>query len=106
MSTLIDALQGADMLEIDGLHAWQFELDDALLQQADADATQPLLWIECMDGRTARRWQFSLAAVRAATHDAPSDSWTLADANGPHVLKCFAAFRGDNLDDEDDDEAP
>ena len=104
MSALIDALQGADMLEIDGLHAWQFELDESLLQQPDTDATRPLLWIECMDGRTARRWQFSLAAVRTATLDAPSDSWTLADANGPHVLKCFAAFCGDNLD--DDDEAP
>ncbi|QMV64400.1 DUF5629 family protein [Pseudomonas berkeleyensis] len=106
MTTLIEALQGADMLEIDGLHAWQFELDDDLLQQPDADATQPLLWIECIDGRTTRRWQFSLSAVRAARHDASSDAWTLDDAHGTHQLKCFAAFRGDNLDDEDDDEAP
>ncbi|VXC81556.1 conserved hypothetical protein [Pseudomonas sp. 8Z] len=105
MSNLIDALQNADMLEIDGLHAWQFELDDELSQKTDADAEQPVLWIECIDGRTTRRWQFSLSAVRAATHDAQNDIWTLTDTNGSHPLKCFAAFRGDNLD-EDGDEAP
>lgn len=106
MATLIEALLGADMLEIDGLHAWQFELDDALLETPDADAEQPLLWIECIDGRTTRRWQFSLASVRAATHDAQGDVWTLTDTNGAHPLKCFAAFCGDNLDDEDGNETP
>lgn len=100
MSPLIEALRGADMLEIDGLHAWRFELDDDLLARTDADPRQPLLWVECIDGRTRRDWRFTLAAVRAARHVAADDSWQLDDAAGPHSLKCFAAFRGDNLDDE------
>lgn len=101
MATLIEALQSADMLEIDGLHAWQFELDDSLLGNAQAEAGQPVLWIECMDGRTRRTWQFSLAAVQAARHEVSSDSWQLEDEHGSHQLKCFAAFCGDNLDDQD-----
>lgn len=102
MSTLIEALSNADMLEIDGLHAWQFELDSELLGNPQADTQQPVLWIECIDGRTPRRWQFSLAAVQAASHDAQSDAWLLADTAGAHQLRCFAAFCGDNLDEEDD----
>lgn len=102
MATLIEALENADMLEIDGLHAWQFELDEALLGNPQADAGQPVLWIECMDGRTRRTWQFSLAALQAARHDPTSDSWQLEGGNGSHRLQCFAAFCGDNLDDEAD----
>lgn len=101
-ANLIAALQGADMLEIDGLHAWQFELDENLLTQADADPSQRLLQIECIDGRERRTWQFSLSAVQAASHLAEDDSWQLDSGNASHRLKCFAAFSGDNLDDEDD----
>ncbi|SDH26005.1 hypothetical protein SAMN05216603_10798 [Pseudomonas benzenivorans] len=105
-SSLIEALEAADMLEIDDLYAWQFSLDNELLARvsagtASADSQeQPLLSIECIDGRSHRRWQFSLAAVRAARFDTASDSWSLSDADGPHRIKCFAAFCGDNADDD------
>jgi hypothetical protein len=54
---LIDELENADMLIIDGLHAWQFALDEAVLDQADAaaEANQPfaseatLLTIDLVD---------------------------------------------------------
>ena len=100
MSTLIEALQTADMLEIDGLHAWQFEL-----QAAPADAAEPALWIECMDGRTRRQWHFSLEQVNLATYEPQTDIWKIDSATAQHVLKCFAAFCGDNLDD-DSEQAP
>lgn len=35
-TSLIEALQDADMLEIDGLYAWQFDLDTELLAQISA----------------------------------------------------------------------
>ncbi|MDM8348046.1 DUF5629 family protein [Pseudomonas sp. sp1636] len=103
-SSLIEALEAADMLEIDNLYAWQFNLDKELLAQvsagsADADSQdRPLLSIDCIDGSARRRWQFSLAAVSAARFDAESDSWRLADASTEHRIKCFAAISGDNLD--------
>lgn len=100
---LIEALQGADMLEIDGLHAWQFDLDEKLLAQPTADATQTLLRVECIDGRERRQWQFSLVAVQAARHSTADDCWELDSAEATHRLKCFAAFSGDNLDDDNDD---
>lgn len=105
-SSLIEALEAADMLEIDDLHAWQFDLDTELLARVSAGSAsadsqqQPLLTIDCIDGRTPRHWRFSLAAVSAARYDAASDSWSLDDAEGPHRIKCFAAFRGDNSDDD------
>ena len=54
-TSLLHELEQADMLLIDGLHAWQFELDE-----------QGQLSVECMDGRTRRLWRFSAAAVAAA----------------------------------------
>lgn len=107
-NSLIEALAAADMLEIDDLHAGDFSLDNELLARlsagsADADSQQQaLLSIDCMDGRTRRQWRFSLAAVLAARFDAASDSWSLSDAAGPHRIKCFAAFCGDNADTDDD----
>ena len=35
---LLDQLESADMLEIDGLHASDFSLDEQLLDEADAAA--------------------------------------------------------------------
>ena len=51
---LTTILATSDMLEIDGLHAFDFSLDD-----------QKLLII-CMDGRAEKRWSFSLEQVKAA----------------------------------------
>jgi len=92
---LLAALQQADMLEVDDLHAWHFELDQA---QLDAPAERPFLHIECMDGRTLRKWQFSLAEVQAAQYQAVDDCWALHSGGQPHRLRCFAAISGDNAD--------
>lgn len=110
-TSLIEALQDADMLEIDGLHAWQFDLDTELLAQVSAGtggtdiAAKPLLQVHCIDGRDRRLWQFSLAAVQGARHVEEDDSWHIEGSDASHSLKCFAAFRGDNEhDDEDHDD--
>ena len=71
---LIDELDTADMLIIDDLHAWQFALNEALLDDADAaaEANQPfasediLLTIDLVDGRTRRQWQFSYNQIMEA----------------------------------------
>ncbi|WP_286786245.1 MULTISPECIES: DUF5629 family protein [Pseudomonas] len=101
--TLLTALETADMLLIDDLHAWQFALDEAALAQGVFGDADSLLSIECMDGRTRRVWRFSSVQVRAATFDAPSDSWRIADADGEHRLVCLAAFGGDDSDADEDD---
>ena len=52
-TSLIEALQDADMLEIDSLYAWQFDLDTELLAQISAgsagsdSAAKPLLQVHC-----------------------------------------------------------
>ncbi|EJO95521.1 hypothetical protein A471_01287 [Ectopseudomonas mendocina DLHK] len=106
-TSLIEALQDADMLEIDGLHAWQFDLDTELLAQVSAgtdsadSAAKPLLQVHCIDGRERRLWKFSLAAVKSARHLEEDDSWLIEGNEVSHSLKCFAAYRGDNDDDDD-----
>ena len=65
--TLLNRLANSDMLEIDGLHAWQFELDAGALR------------VECVDGRTQRRWQFSAEQVLAARFDGDKGAWTIHD---------------------------
>ncbi|WP_353934533.1 DUF5629 family protein, partial [Acinetobacter baumannii] len=50
------------------MHAWRFELNENLLDQADlaAEADQPfasedwVLAVESLDGRTRREWRFFL----------------------------------------------
>lgn len=82
---LLDELETADMLEIDGLHAWRFELNENLLDQADlaAEADQPfasedwVLAVESLDGRTRREWRFSYNAVMEAEPQADGESWRL-----------------------------
>lgn len=89
--TLLTVLENCDMLEIDGLHAFDFSLDE-----------EDQLHIECMDGRAAKRWVFSLAQVQAAVFDADLQSWTLHGDTGEHRLVCMSAFSGSN-DEEGDD---
>lgn len=99
---LLDQLEAADMLEIDGLHAWQFELNDSLLDEADAaaDAGQPfaseeiVLTIECIDGRERRSWRFSYNQVMEAEYLEADDAWSI----NIHRLKCLGAI---SVDDED-----
>ena len=98
---LLDELEAADMLIIDGLHAWQFSLDEALLDQADAaaEAGQPfasediLLTIDSVDGRTRRQWQFSYNQIMEAQRQADGESWLL---EGPHQLQCLSAIAAED----------
>ncbi|MGE6793285.1 hypothetical protein SAMN05216206_3006 [Pseudomonas guineae] len=103
---LINALSNADMLEIDDLHAWQFQLDDEQLAQhlagTQPSSEAPLLNIECMDGRALRKWHFSLAQVVAARFDGEADAWRINGTAGTHLIKCFTAISGDNDDLPDD----
>ncbi|MCQ4297367.1 DUF5629 family protein [Pseudomonas stutzeri] len=98
---LLDQLEAADMLIIDELHAWQFELNEALLDDADAaaEANQPfasedtLLTIDLVDGRTRRQWQFSYNQIMEAQLQADGESWLL---EGPHQLRCLSAIGGED----------
>ncbi|WP_411388256.1 DUF5629 family protein [Pseudomonas sp. MPB23] len=83
-------LASSDMLEIDGLYAFDFTLDD-----------QKLL-IVCMDGRAEKRWSFSAAQLQAATFDDALQSWTLTGDTGEHRLVCMTAVTGNNNDEDDE----
>ncbi|WLH88013.1 DUF5629 family protein [Pseudomonas sp. FP453] len=91
-NTLTTVLVTSDMLEIDGLHAFDFSLD-----------AQKLL-ITAMDGRAEKRWSFSLEQVQAATFDDALQSWTLVGDSGEHRLICLSAFTGNNDDEDDTDD--
>lgn len=82
--TLITAIESSNMLIIDGLHAWDFSLEDAGLR------------IECMDGRAAKQWRFSPEQVLAATFDATLQSWVLKGDESEHRLECLSAISGSN----------
>jgi len=88
-TALQTALTSHSMLEIDGLHAFEFTLDE-------------MLQIESMDGRERKVWRFSLAQVDSAEFDSELQSWVINDGNADHriiVLNAFAAS-----DDDDDKE--
>ena len=86
-------LETSDMLEIDGLHAFDFEVDGEKLL------------ITAMDGRAEKRWRFSLEQVQAATYDDTLQSWTLTGDSGEHRLTCMNAFTGNNNDEDEADDA-
>lgn len=91
--TLHTALQTSDMVVIDGLHAWDFALDD-----------QHVL-IKCMDGRAEKRWVFTLAQLDAAVFDQSLQSWVLNGESGEHRLVCLSAISGGNDDDDTETDA-
>ena len=91
--TLLNTLATSDMLEIDGLHAFDFTLDE-----------QKLLII-AMDGRAEKRWSFSLEQVQAAIFDDALQSWTLTGDSGEHRLTCLSAITGNNNDEDEADDA-
>ncbi|MET1078715.1 MAG: DUF5629 family protein [Pseudomonas sp.] len=109
--TLLDALHTTDMLEIDGLHSWQFSLEPAATTAAEPGAAlargERFLSIECMDGRARREWHFSQEAVLAATFDTDRGGWLISDHQGPHLLICMSGISvdGDTDDAEDDSQA-
>ncbi len=90
VASLLTELANTDMLEVDGLHAFDFTLDDQALV------------ITCIDGRAEKRWSFSVAQVQAATFDETLQSWTLTGDSGEHRLVCMSAFTGNNNDEEDE----
>jgi len=90
--TLRAALETSDMVEIDGLHAFEFSIDDKGLL------------IEVMDGRVSKRWSFTPEQVDAAVYDEHLQSWTLTGDSGEHRLICLSALSASN-DDEVLDEA-
>lgn len=107
-NSLLEALQSADMLLINDLHAWQFSLEPAalVLAQAAAGLALPLLKVECMDGRTRRVWSFSVEAVLAAQLDQPSQCWTLHDSSGEQRISCLDAISASNDDDGEEQTEP
>ena len=80
--TLATLLQSTDMLLIDGLHAFDFTLDDTGLR------------IECMDGRDLKRWNFTPAQIAAATMNIDLQAWSISDEKDMHRLVCVQAFGG------------
>lgn len=100
---LLDQLENADMLVIDGLHASDFSLDEPLLDEADAAAEADqsfasetvVLRIEALDGRQRRQWQFSYNQVMEAMYQPADDSWQL---EGGHVIRCFSAIGAEGDD--------
>lgn len=82
------ALTAHSMLEIDGLHAFDFSLDE-------------MLQIESMDGRERKVWRFSLAQIDAAEYDSQLQSWVINDGNADHRI---VVLTGISASDEDEDE--
>ena len=92
--TLLNTLLHCGMVEIDGLHAFEFSLDE-----------DDNLHIECMDGRAAKRWEFTPAQIQAAIFDPALQSWVITGNSGEHRLVCMTAFRGDDDEDEVNEDA-
>src|ERR1700712_3038221 len=84
------ALTAHSMLEIDGLHAFEFSLDE-------------MLQIESMDGRERKVWRFSLAQIDSAEFDSELQSWVINDGNADHRLVVLSDAFTSSGDDEDDD---
>ncbi|ANF27093.1 DUF5629 family protein [Stutzerimonas stutzeri] len=103
---LLDELETADMLEVDDQHAWQFTLNDALLDRADAAAvaSEPfasdeiVVQIESVDGRERRQWSFSYNSVMEAVYCEDEQYWTVGSAPQSR-LRCLGAVSA-SADDE------
>jgi len=97
--TLLNALEHCGMVEIDGLHAFEFALDE-----------DDNLHIECIDGRAAKYWEFTPAQVAAATFDDSLQSWLIVGyfnetkAIGEHRLVCHGDVVSSSDDEEESDE--
>jgi hypothetical protein len=97
--TLLDVLEQSDMVEIDGLHAFEFFLDE-----------DDNLHIECIDGRAVKYWEFTPAQVAAATFDDSLQSWLIVGyfnetkAIGEHRLVCHGDVVSSSDDEEESDE--
>src|SRR3546814_7111472 len=72
------------MLIIDGLHAFDFSLDE-----------QDQLHVECMNGRTLEHWRFTPAQMEAATFDKVTKHWIITSDSGDHHLESVEATRSE-----------
>ena len=90
--TLLNTLLHCGMVEIDGLHAFEFALDE-----------EDNLHIECMDGRNSLHWQFTPEQVQAATFDSTLQSWLIKDDDGEHRLVCLGDVIGGDNEEADED---
>jgi hypothetical protein len=90
LATLQNALTSHSMLEIDGLHASEFFIEEQVE-------------IECMDGRERKVWRFTMAQVDAATFDNELQSWVVNDGNADHRIVVMSAFVGSDEDDAEDE---
>ena len=97
--TLLNALEHCDMVEIDGLHAFEFALDE-----------DDNLHIECIDGRAAKHWEFTPAQVAQATFDETLQSWLIVGyasdtkTTGEHRLVCLGDVVSSSDDEDDNNE--
>jgi len=94
INTLLQALESCDMLIIDGLHAFDFFLDE-----------QDQLHVECMNGRTLEHWRFTLTQMQAATFDQAHNRWIITSDSGDHYLECVEATSGHDDEDDEDENA-
>jgi hypothetical protein len=92
--TLLQALEHCDMLIIDGLHAFDFSLDE-----------QDQLHVECMNGRTLEHWRFTPTQMQAATFDKALKHWIITSDSGDHHLECVEATSGHDDEDSDHEDA-
>lgn len=96
---LLDELETADMLEVDGLHAWQFTLNDELLDRAEAAAIagepfasdEVVVRIESLDGRERRLWAFSYNSVMEANWCEDHQHWLIGDTP-QNRIRCIGAI--------------
>lgn len=103
---LLDELETADMLEVDGLHAWQFTLNEELLDRAEAAAiaSEPfasediVVRIDSLDGRERRHWAFSYNSVMEAQLNEDEQYWTIGEAPQTR-LRCLGAIIASGDDD-------
>src|SRR5690606_25742017 len=95
--TLIDALEQADMLEVEGLHAFEFDLYEV---EADDDIE---VEIRAMEGKQQICWAFSRAELLAARYDEGQDLWGVSQDGKEYWVRRNAACTGEG---EDDSAAP
>ena len=94
------------MLEVDGLYAWQFTLNDDLLDRAEAAAVagepfaseEVVVRIESIDGRERRQWSLSYNSVMEALYSADEKCWRLGSAPQTR-LRCLGAVSASADDD-------
>lgn len=89
-SHLQEQLEQGPLLLVDGLYAFDFELNEG----------EPALLIHCMDGSKRCSWQFSQEQLKQAQWREASQDWLI----GEHSLQCLGAVSSDDEDDLDDDQ--